>query len=100
MTMTESLWSLNLIMIIKQSPDFVKKYKKLISKNSLLQIKIRSKLKLFSLNKNHNSLRLHKIKSNGVDMWSISIDMGLRIMFVYRDYGILLINIGGHDEVY
>jgi len=98
--MTESLWSLNLIMIIKQSPDFVKKYKKLISKNSLLQIKIRSKLKLFSLNKNHNSLRLHKIKSNGVDMWSISIDMGLRIMFVYRDYGILLINIGGHDEVY
>src|SRR3990172_6495332 len=100
MTMTESLWSLNLIMIIKQSPDFVKKYKKLISKNSLLQIKIRSKLKLFSLNKNHNSLRLHKIKSNGVDMWSISVDMGLRIMFVYRDYGILLINIGGHDEVY
>lgn len=98
--MTESLWSLNLIMIIKQSPDFVKKYKKLISKNSLLQIKIRSKLKLFSLNKNHNSLRLHKIKSGGVDMWSISVDMDLRIMFVYRDYGILLIDIGGHDEVY
>lgn len=98
--MTESLWSLNLIMIIKQSPDFVKKLKKLISKNSLLQIKIRSKLKLFSLNKNHNSLRLHKIKSSGVEMWSISVDMGLRIMFVYRDYGILLIDIGGHDEVY
>ena len=87
-------------MIIKQSPDFIKKLKKLISKNSLLEIKIRSKLKLFSLNKNHNSLRLHKIKSDRVDMWSISVDMDLRIMFVYRDYGILLIDIGGHDEVY
>lgn len=87
-------------MTIKQSPDFVKKLSKLINKNSQLKIKIESKLKLFSLNKNHNSLRLHKIKSDGIDMWSISVDLGLRIMFVYRDYGILLINIGGHDEVY
>ena len=87
-------------MVIKQSPDFVKKLNKLTNKNSRLEIKIESKLKLFLLNKNHNSLRLHKIKSGGVDMWSISVDMGLRIMFVYRDYGILLITIGSHDEVY
>lgn len=87
-------------MVIKQSPDFVKKLNKLTNKNSRLEIKIESKLKLFVLNKNHNSLRLHKIKSGGVDMWSISVDMGLRIMFVYRDYGILLITIGSHDEVY
>ncbi len=87
-------------MVIKQSPDFVKKLNKLTNKNSRLETKIESKLKLFLLNKNHNSLRLHKIKSGGVDMWSISVDMGLRIMFVYRDYGILLITIGSHDEVY
>lgn len=87
-------------MVIKQSPDFVKKLNKLTNKNSRLEIKIESKLKLFLLNKNHNSLRLHKIKSGGVDMWSISVDMGLRIMFVYRDYGILLIAIGSHEEVY
>ena len=87
-------------MVIKQSPDFIKKLNKLTNKNFRLEIKIESKLKLFLLNKNHNSLRLHKIKSGGVDMWSISVDMGLRIMFVYRDYGILLITIGSHDEVY
>lgn len=87
-------------MVIKQSPNFVKKLNKLTNKNSRLETKIESKLKLFVLNKNHNSLRLHKIKSSGVDMWSINVDMGLRIMFVYRDYGILLITIGSHDEVY
>lgn len=87
-------------MVIKQSPNFVKKLNKLTNKNSRLETKIESKLKLFLLNKNHNSLRLHKIKSGGVDMWSISVDMGLRIMFVYRDYGILLITIGSHEEVY
>lgn len=87
-------------MVIKQSPDFVKKLKKLTNRNPQLKIKIVSKLKLLSFNKHHNSLRLHKIKSGAVDMWSISVDMGLRIMFVYRDYGILLIDIGGHDEVY
>lgn len=87
-------------MIIKQSPDFVKKLNKLTHKNSRLEAKIASKLKLFLLNKNHNSLRLHKIKSGGIDMWSISVDMGLRIMFVYRDYGILLFDIGSHEEVY
>lgn len=87
-------------MVIKQSPDFVKKFNKLINKNSRLKIKIESKLKLFLFDKNHNSLRLHKIKSDGFDTWSISVDMGLRILFVYRYYGILLINIGSHDEVY
>lgn len=87
-------------MVIKQSPDFVKKLNKLTNKNSRLKIKIESKLELFLLSKNHNSLRLHKIKSDSVDTWSISVDMGLRIMFVYRNYGILLIDIGNHDEVY
>lgn len=87
-------------MVIKQSPDFVKKLNKLTNKNSRLKIKIESKLKPILLSKNHNSLRLHKIKSDSVDTWSISVDMGLRIMFVYRNYGILLIDIGNHDEVY
>lgn len=87
-------------MIIKQSPDFVKKFNKLTNKNSRLKVKIESKLELFLGNKNHNSLRLHKIKSDSVDVWSISVDMDLRIMFVYRDYGILLVDIGSNDEVY
>lgn len=87
-------------MIIKQSPIFIQKLKKLAKKDSKLEEKIETKLKLFLLNFKYPSLRLHKIKSKSVDMWSISIDRDLRIMFIYRDYGILLIDIGGHDEVY
>ena len=87
-------------MIIKQSPGYIQKLKKLVKKDFKLEERIETKLKLFMLNFKHPSLRLHKIKSRSVDMWSISIDKNLRIMFVYRDYGILLTDIGGHDEVY
>lgn len=87
-------------MIIKQSPGFIQKFKKLVRKDSKLGQRIEVKLKLFLLDFRHPSLRLHKIKSKSVDMWSISIDKDLRIMFVYRDYGVLLIDIGDHNEVY
>lgn len=87
-------------MTIKQSPRFVQKFKKLVKKDHELEVRIEIKLKLFLLDFRHPSLRLHKIKSKSMDMWSISIDRDLRILFLYRDYGILLIDIGGHDEVY
>jgi mRNA-degrading endonuclease YafQ of YafQ-DinJ toxin-antitoxin module len=87
-------------MIIKQSPGYLQKLKKLIKKDSRLEESIETKLKLFMLNFKHPSLRLHKIKSKSIDMWSISMDSDLRILFVYREYGILLVDIGGHDEVY
>jgi hypothetical protein len=71
-------------MTIKYSDNFYKKI---------------GKLKIFVTNPRHPGLRLHKIGAKE-DAWSISVDLKLRILFVYRSYGILLVDIGTHDEVY
>lgn len=86
-------------MEIKYTKKFEYKYEKLKKKDSLIKKRIDRKLKLLTTNPRQPSLRLHKINSQ-YESWSISIDMDLRILFVYRKYGILLIDIGGHDEVY
>jgi len=86
-------------MIIKYSNNFSRKLEKLIKKDSLIKKKLDGKLKLFVTNPRHPSLRLHKIETKE-DAWSISIDTKLRVLFIYRNYGILMVDIGSHDEVY
>ena len=46
----------------------------------------------------HPSLRIHKIK--GVDYYSVSVDMKIRILYEKDSNMIRLIEIGNHDEVY
>lgn len=58
------------------------------------------KIEILLRNPRHKSLRLHKIKTRGDQAWSISIDMKIRVLFVYEKEGIVLVNIGTHDEVY
>ena len=58
------------------------------------------KIELLRTNPNHPSLRLHKINLQGDQAWSISIDMKIRVLFIYEEDGIILVNIGTHDEVY
>lgn len=87
-------------MIIKSARDFDRKYLKLKRKDKSLRNKVNLKLNILVVNPRHPSLRIHKLVSNRYEAWSISINMQLRILFVYRSYGILLIDIGGHDEVY
>lgn len=87
-------------MTIHETSNFSKKLERLVKRNSDLRIKIDRKLQLLVTDSRNNSLRLHKINSRQKEVWSVSIDMKLRILFSYVDDGILLINIGGHDEVY
>lgn len=82
------------------SSFFGKKYKKLAKKHSGLSKIVDIKIDLLFQNTNHPSLRLHKLTARGVEEWSISIKSDLRIIFQYVDEGILLVNIGSHDEVY
>jgi len=86
-------------MLIKSSKNFNAKFRKLVKKNSTLKSKTDKKLKLLVENQNHPSLRLHKINTRP-HSWSISIDMRLRILFVYDNNDIVLVDIGTHDEVY
>ncbi len=86
-------------MEIYPSTYFSQKYKKLVKKHQQLSLKIDKKLQLLSENRNHPSLRLHKLSGKSIK-WSISVTGDLRILFEYVSDGILLVDIGSHDEVY
>ena len=87
-------------MNLQYSPHFVSSYKKLVKMNKYLEVLIEERIKLFIVNKNHPSLRLHKLEGNLRTNWSISIEQNLRIVFIYLDEDVAFIDIGSHDEVY
>jgi mRNA-degrading endonuclease YafQ of YafQ-DinJ toxin-antitoxin module len=79
---------------------FKRKYRKLAKKDHKLSKTVDKKIALFRDNLNHSSLRLHKLASREIDEWSISIKGNLRIVFQYVKGGVLMTDIGSHDEVY
>ena len=89
------------IMRIEKTDEFEKKLRKLVRRNRKLKLLVDRKLGLLLMPEKPAGLRLHKIESAGIDLWSISININLRIMFTYaKESVILLIEIGSHDEVY
>jgi len=58
-------------------------------------------LKILENNPFHPSLRLHKLHGKLKDYYSVSVNLQYRIMidFVIQDDMIILISIGGHDEL-
>ena len=73
---------------IKKHPELLKQYKKT--------------LELMELNPAHPSLRLHQLKGNITEFYSVSINMTYRITidFIIKDIEIIPVNIGKHDDVY
>jgi mRNA-degrading endonuclease YafQ of YafQ-DinJ toxin-antitoxin module len=59
-------------------------------------------LSLLEANPRHPSLRTHVLKGRLEGLHSISINMNFRITIdmIITDKEIILINVGGHDEVY
>ena len=76
------------IVFFQKHPDLLKRYKKTIL--------------LLRENPFHPSLRLHKLKGELSEFYSISLNMKYRILldFIIVDDKIILIDIGNHDEVY
>lgn len=87
-------------MNIHYSTHFISQYKKVIKKNKYLAPFIEKKIQLFITDKNHPSLRLHKLEGNLRDDWSFSIEQNLRIIFTYAGNQAIFYDIGSHDEVY
>ena len=87
-------------MKIFATSHFERKYKKLVRKDPRLWQLIDRKLALFCQEPNHNSLRLHKLSGKKIQVWSISVGKKLRLIFRPVKKGILVIDIGTHDEVY
>jgi mRNA-degrading endonuclease YafQ of YafQ-DinJ toxin-antitoxin module len=67
-----------------------------------LKPKYKKTLLLLQANPFHPSLRLHKLKGNLSDFYSVSLNMQYRILldFIIKDDQIILINIGDHDGMY
>lgn len=87
-------------MKIYLSKKFKKKLDKFYCKDNKIITLIDKQINLFKVNPTHPSLRLHKISRKKLDDWSITIKGNLRIIFTFYQEGILLVDIGSHDEVY
>ncbi|MFB0946133.1 MAG: proteic killer suppression protein [Spirosomataceae bacterium] len=72
----------------KQHPEMKEQYLKALS--------------LLEIDPYHPSLRLHKLKGNLQEYYSVSINMQYRIMiaFIIQDDQVILIDIGNHDYLY
>lgn len=84
---------------IKFSPTFQKKLLSLYKRDKQLTEKIRKQLKLFQSNPKHPSLRLHKLKGNLQNTWSLSVTMSFRLLFI-EDTEYYFFDMGEHDEIY
>ena len=85
--------------IIKFSPVFQKKLQNLHQRDKQLTNKIQKQLKLFEQNPKHPSLRLHKLKGNLQNTWSLSITMSFRVLFI-EDAEYYFFDMGEHSEIY
>ena len=82
------------------SSSYIKAYQKIIKKRPRLHKKVKEKLKILKKNPRYSSLRLHKLEGSPHEDWSISIDKDMRILLSYAKDGIILVDIGKHDDIY
>jgi len=87
---------------IIETKTYMKKLKKFLKKHPDLLPKYEKTITLLEHNPFHPSLRLHKLKGNLQEFYSVSLDMNYRIIldFVVIDNKIFLIDIGAHDQIY
>lgn len=81
-------------MTIYPSERFIENYKKL---NIELKKKTKIKIKIMQQNPMHPSLRTKRIQGTQ-NIFEASINMSIRITWQYIESGIVLRNIGKHDE--
>lgn len=88
-------------MRIRISTDLEREIKKLKRRNPKLFHQIEKQLMLFVQNPRHPSLRIHKLIGKYENMWSISINLSIRIIYVYISGDeVLFVDMGTHEEVY
>jgi len=85
---------------IEFSPSLLKKLQAVHHQDKPLFVKIQKQLKLFQIDSRHNSLRLHKLKGELKNVWSISIDRNHRLLYIEDEQSIYFFDMGTHDEVY
>lgn len=82
------------------SPKLLEKLQILRRKDKKLFARIEKQLALCQKNPTHHSLRLHKLKGNLKNVWSISIDKNHRMLYIDEGDAVYFFSLGAHDEVY
>lgn len=82
--------------------SFEKRALRFLKKHSEMQERYFKTLSLLEANPFHPSLRLHKLKGELADFYSVSINISYRITidFIIDENSIIPVNIGTHDDVY
>ena len=85
----------------KISPLVQKEIINIQRKDKKLANRIEKQILLFEENPKHPSLRVHKLSGNRENMWSISITMSIRMVYLLIDDDeAIIIKIGTHEQVY
>jgi len=80
---------------------FKRIYKKKVKNNDKLRKKFCNSIELFSKSHFSPPLRTHKLTGKLEGLWAFSVDYDCRVIFKFLSQEeILLVDIGGHDEVY
>jgi addiction module RelE/StbE family toxin len=88
-------------MSIRFSQDCVKDLKKIKSSDSKLFRLIGTKLNLFKNNPSHPSLRTHKLGGKLDNMWSLSVNLSIRMVFLrLSNDEFYFVAVGSHQKVY
>jgi addiction module RelE/StbE family toxin len=61
---------------------------------------IAKQLNLFKIEPRHKSLRVHKLTGELKNLWSISINQSIRMVYLLDGDEAYFVDIGTHDEVY
>lgn len=84
----------------KFSSDLSKKLKEIQSKDLKLFKRIQKQLEIFQTDPKHPSLRLHKVTRDIQNVWSISINKSIRMLYTELEDDFYFFEVGTHDEVY
>ena len=88
-------------MTAKFSPSVQKELEKIQQKDKKLADRIEKQIALFEEDPKHPSLRTHKLSGRMDNVWSISITMSIRMIYILLDQNnVIFVKIGTHDEVY
>jgi addiction module RelE/StbE family toxin len=88
-------------MLAKFSRLLQKEITNIRQKDKKLANRIEKQIALFEENPKHPSLRTHKLSGNMNDIWSISITMSIRMVYILVDKDTaLFVKMGTHNDVY
>lgn len=80
--------------------NFIKSYEKRILHNVVLDSKFKDRLKLFIENSQTSILKDHALKGAKLNYRSFSVTGDVRVIYEKVNDGILLHDIGTHNQVY